>query len=80
MVVRVWSGPFCYGAALAVGEEGAVGGDVGDYFVDWEGGVWEGFAGLEGLVGWGGGGEGIEGWEWVGKEGAALGVGDVGMW
>ena len=42
MELCVGGGPFRYGGALAVGEEGGVGGDVGDYGVDRGGGVGEG--------------------------------------
>ena len=72
MVCRVGRGPFCDGAGDAVGDEGAVGGDVRDYGVDWERGVGEGLCCVEGLVSRGAGGEGFEG---VWEEGAALELG-----
>ena len=43
------SGGFGDGGGLAVGDEGAVGGDVGDGVVDYCGGVLEGAGGGEGL-------------------------------
>lgn len=63
----VGRGPVCYVAAVAVGEEGGVGGDVGYYGVDWGAGEGEGAVGGEGL--WGGGGGLGEG---VGEEGSAV--------
>lgn len=62
----VWGGPFGDRAGLAVGEEGAVVGDVGNDFVNWLGGIWEDARRVEGL---GGGLERVEAWR---KEVAAL--------